>query len=109
MSDSTRTAYTAHGKVDYETVVCDSCEMEVPKETATEWVMGDIWVHHDSDNHTYEEFRYKTTPLRGWACADCRENSVTFVPARTRHGQPRLWMLILLAFVVGIAVGVFVL
>ena len=88
--------------------------MEVPKESATPWYMGEPERVIDHRDHATRvgsgvKLKYPNMPRKGWVCPDCYEHSVTFVPAHTRYGQPHLWVVILLALAAGLAVGVFVL
>lgn len=71
---TTRTATTAHGEVEYETVECDSCNNEVAQEKARDFVIGDIkasksWTHRSHARfEIYDEGRY-----RGTLCPYCSD------------------------------------
>lgn len=72
-----QTAHTAHGDVDYETVVCASCENEVPKQTSTRFIMGDVVEHHNWGYKNVEEYGFDSSSIaKGWACEYCRESEM---------------------------------
>ncbi len=66
---------TVHGEIEYETVVCTSCENEVPKDTARRMVIGEVVHHADWPNRGCEEYEFKkVTIAKGWACEYCAGN-----------------------------------
>lgn len=76
-------AITAHGEVEYETVHCVSCDIEVAKENATRLVMGDVVEYHDWGTLGKEEYNFKKgTIAKGWVCPYCKDSGPASVPSR---------------------------
>ena len=107
-----QTASTIHGDVSYETVVCDSCEMEVPKETSKRFLIGDGFSKRGSTrakDYRFEDYRFEYESVKkGWACNHCSGASVVGVPSWTAISDAYLWLTAFasVAFVSGVAVGV---
>lgn len=80
-------ASTAFGEVEYETVVCDSCDNEVMKDEAFRFVTIDTdQIRTDrswSDHHEWEV--YHGGYNEGWACPYCHEDGPVAYP-RVRNG-----------------------
>lgn len=72
----TREAVTAHGEVTYETVECDSCGHELPKEEARDIVVGDLQ-GVDRWAHMGDEFEFKNY-RRGYVCQFCEDDPAGF-------------------------------
>lgn len=80
----TRTATTAHGDVDYETVDCTSCENEVAKTDAQRFITGDVVeYHHWSHKNTKQYELDSQTVSTGWVCEYCREDPAQY-PSKGR-------------------------
>lgn len=70
-----RTATTAYGEVEYETVQCEGCENEVPKEDALALAVGDlykrrVWSHSNERNYC---FRDDSDFYEAWLCPYCAD------------------------------------
>jgi hypothetical protein len=68
-----RTATTAYGEVEYETVQCESCENEVAKEDALALAVGDIykkrvWSHSNERKYYFND---DSDFYEGWLCPYC--------------------------------------
>jgi ribosomal protein S26 len=80
----TKTATTAHGEVEYETVTCDSCGNEAAKAEASKFVMmhsmrdTTTW-SHDGGYKEFEVYNY----TEGWACKYCTQSPASY-PQDTR-------------------------
>lgn len=86
MSDSKqRDIQTAYGETSIETVECASCEMEVPKSNAKQFVIGDPTIR-EKRNRNRVEYRFRPRPdASGWACERCLDEGVLAFPAGSLH------------------------
>jgi len=79
-----KTAATAHGEIEYETVECSSCGDTVAKESAKRHVVGTVQdiTHWGVIGHrTYE---FDTSDYQeGWVCECCRNDGVVDFPLKS--------------------------
>ncbi len=73
---------TVHGTVYYTVVTCDSCGVEVKRDDAYVFVIGDL--HEDSDWSSNLSLSFNTDDdVRvGWACEHCAETNPVSFPER---------------------------
>ena len=110
MSDiETQVSVTAHGEVEYETVVCDSCETTIPKEHAKRFVIGDVVEIHHRGALGKRQYGFNTSACQeGWACEYCRNAGVVDFPLKSVTNPSTVKLLafaVLVAFFVGLIVG----
>ena len=71
---SKQTAYTHHGEVEYETVTCASCENEVAKDAAIEYVVGDRIGRKDWSTLGKLEYEFRSERVaEGYICNYCAD------------------------------------
>jgi len=68
----TETVHTEYGAVEIETVTCDSCGHELPKEDAKQFYIGSViqtedWTHRNAYEVEFDSRTYKS----GWVCPYC--------------------------------------
>lgn len=75
----TKTATTEHGEVMYETVVCSSCENEVRKEDAYQFIMGSPSYKRDRSYNSYVKYKFdRGSVSEGWACEFCYGDPIDY-------------------------------
>lgn len=80
MSDK-REITTVYGNIEVETVRCDSCDQEVPKQEAKRWVMGDVQSEKAWRLLGKYKYEFKTGSITtGWACEYCRDEGIAALP-----------------------------
>jgi hypothetical protein len=63
---------TAHGTVEYETVECSSCGVEIRKDDASAFAVGDEFGSQYRSKIVVENY------VTGWVCEQCRSAPVAF-------------------------------
>jgi len=71
------TLATAHGKVEYETVECESCSELMVKEDATRVYVGDYHGKDSWSHQPYDEIKLSNYHW-GYLCQYCREDPAGF-------------------------------
>jgi len=83
-----RSAETAFGEVEYDTVTCTSCENEVAKTDAKRFVVGDVVEYRDWSSLGKIEYNFDPDTLRkGWACPYCASDPVKYPVNKMTAGQ----------------------
>lgn len=78
---TTKQIPTAYGDVEIETVECDSCGDEVPKEDASDFLVGDIRQTNHWHHKSAVEFEVSDTTLRrGYLCSYCEDRGPLSTP-----------------------------
>jgi len=91
----TESITTEHGRIEYETVDCDSCGAEVAKEDADRFVViHDLRDKSDWTGYTQYECHDATD---GWICPYCADSGPTDTPDKDPRQYP-LGMLLWLTF-----------
>ena len=105
----TKVSVTAHGEVEYETVVCDSCDTTIPKENAKRFVIGDVMELNHRGALKKRQYGFHTSDYQeGWACEYCRNDGVVDFPLKsvTNPSVVKLLALtVVVTFFVGLIVG----
>ena len=82
----TESITTEHGRIEYETVDCDSCGAEVAKEDADRFVViHDLRDEHDWTDYTQYECHDATD---GWICPYCADSGPLDVPDKDPRQYP---------------------
>ena len=89
MSDQ-KQATTAHGTVEYETVTCSSCDVDVVRADAKRFVIGEMKKSRNRSYKGIQEFHFDSREYAtGWACPHCQDTTVVGFPPSSASW--RLW------------------